>query len=65
MGEIITMTKHQKSEDGLLKRVLNKLNYILSEDMSEYDKDADYDTRVKLPEWQVAGLKKRKQNKKK
>ena len=65
MGEIITMTKHQKSEDGLLKRVLNKLNYILSEDMSEYDKDADYDTRVKLPEWQLAALKKRKQTKKK
>ena len=65
MGEIISMAKGQKSNDGLFKRALDKLNYILSEDMSEYDKDADYDTRVKLPEWQLAALKKRKQNKKK
>ena len=65
MGEILTMTKHQKSKDGPLKRALDKLNYILSEDMSEYDEDADYDTRVKLPEWQLAALKNRKQNKKK
>ena len=65
MGEIISMAKGQKSNDGLFKRALDKLNYISSEDMSEYDKDADYDTRVKLPEWQLAALKKRKQNKKK
>lgn len=58
------MTKDQKSKDGSLKQALDKLNYILSEDMSEYDEDADYDTRVKLPEWQLAALKKRKQNKK-
>ena len=65
MGEIISMAKDQKSKDGPFKQALDKLNYILSEDMSEYDKDADYDTRVKLPEWQLAALKKRKQNKKK
>ena len=59
------MAKDHKSVDGPFKRALDKLNYILSEDMSEYDKDADYDTRVKLPEWQLAALKKRKQNKKK
>ena len=59
------MVKDQKSKDGLFKRALNKLNYIFSEDMSEYDKDADYDTRVKLPEWQLAALKKRKRNQKK
>tara|TARA_B100001093_G_scaffold80798_1_gene72182 strand:- start:463 stop:642 length:180 start_codon:yes stop_codon:yes gene_type:complete len=59
------MTKDQKSKDGPFKRALYKLNYILSEDMSEYDKDADYDTRVKLPEWQLAALKKRKRNQKK
>ena len=59
------MAKDRKSEDGLLKRVLDKITYILSEDMSEYDKDADYDTRVKLPEWQLAALKKRQQRKKK
>ena len=59
------MTKDQKSKDGSLKQALDKLNYILTEDMSEYDEDADYDTRVKLPEWQLAALKNRKQNKKK
>jgi hypothetical protein len=59
------MAKDRKSEDGPLKRVLDKINYILSEDMSEYDKEADYDTRVKLPEWQLAALKTRKQNQKK
>ena len=58
------MTKDQKSKDGPFKRALDKLNYILSEDMTEFDQDADYDTRVKLPEWQLAALKKRKQNKK-
>ena len=57
--------KNHKSSDGSFKRALDKLNYILSEDMSEYDKDADYDTRVKLPEWQLAALKKRKRNQKK
>ena len=57
--------RNHKSSDGSFKRALDKLNYILSEDMSEYDEDADYDTRVKLPEWQLAALKKRKQNKKK
>ena len=64
-GQIISMAKDQKSKDGLFKRALNKLNHIFSEDMSEYDKDADYDTRVKLPEWQLAALKKRQQRKKK
>ena len=41
------------------KSVAQKVNYILTEDMSEYDATADYDTRVKLPEWQLAALKKR------
>ncbi len=41
------------------KSVAKKVNYILTEDMSEYDATADYDTRVKLPEWQLAALKKR------
>ena len=59
------MMKNHKSSDGSFKQALDKLNYILSEDMSEYDEDADYDTRVKLPEWQLAALKNRKQNKKK
>ena len=59
------MAKDKKPKDGPFKRALHKLNYIISEDMSEYDKDADYDTRVKLPEWQLAALKKRQQRKKK
>jgi hypothetical protein len=53
------------SLEGRFKRTLKKLNRILTEDMSDYDEAADYDTRVKLPEWQLAALKKRKQSKKK
>ena len=47
---------------GWFKSALSKLNRVMSEDMSEYDEDADYDTRVKLPEWQLAALKKRKRD---
>lgn len=43
---------------------MSKLNRVVSEDMSEYCEDADYDTRVKLPEWQLAALKKRKRDQK-
>ena len=39
---------------GWFRSALGKLNRVVSEDMSEYDEDADYDTRVKLPEWQLA-----------
>ena len=49
---------------GWFRSALSKLNRVMSEDMSEYDKDADYDTRVKLPEWQLAALKKRKRDQK-
>ena len=59
------MAKDHKSVDSPFKRALDKLNHILTEDMSDYYEDADYDTRVKLPEWQLAALKKRKQNQKK
>jgi hypothetical protein len=59
------MAKDHKSVDSPFKRALGKLNHILTEDMSDNDEDADYDTRVKLPEWQLAALKKRKQNQKK
>ena len=47
-----------------LKSVFQKLNTFVSEDMSDYDPDARYDTRVKLPEWQLKKLKQRKQAKK-
>lgn len=44
-----------------LKKILVKINKVASEDMSQFDPDADYDTRVKLPEWQLKKLKRRKQ----
>ena len=46
-----------------LKKILFKINKLVSEDMSQFDPDADYDTRVKLPEWQLKKLKQRKQAK--
>ena len=49
---------------GWFRSALSKLNRVVSEDMSEYFEDADYDTRVKLPEWQLAALKKRKRDQK-
>ena len=49
---------------GWFRSALSKLNRVVSEDMSEYDEDADYDTRVKLPEWQLTALKKRKRDQK-
>ena len=49
---------------GWFRSALSKLNRVVSEDMSEYSEDADYDTRVKLPEWQLAALKKRKRDQK-
>ena len=45
----------------LLKKILVKIDKVASEDMSQYDPNADYDTRVKLPEWQLKKLKQKKQ----
>ena len=50
----------EKTPKGWFRSTLIKLNNVMTEDMSDYDEDADYDTRVKLPEWQLAALKKRK-----
>ena len=44
-----------------IKKILAKINRLAAEDMSQYDPDADYDTRVELPEWQLKKLKRRKQ----
>ena len=44
-----------------LKKILVRINKLASEDMSQYDPNSDYDTRVKLPEWQLEKLKRRKQ----
>lgn len=46
-----------------LKTLFAKVNRLVSEDMTDFDPGADYDTRVKLPEWQLARLKKRKNSK--
>jgi len=50
----------KKTGTGWFKTALSKLNSFVAEDLSDYDPDQDYDTRVKLPEWQLAALKKRK-----
>ena len=42
-----------------LKKLFVKVNKAATEDMSEYDPKAEYDTRVKLPEWQLKKLKNR------
>ena len=54
----------EKTSKGWFRSTLIKLNKVMTEDMSDYDEDADYDTRVKLPEWQLAALKKRKRDQK-
>ena len=54
----------KKTSTGWFKTALSKLNTFVAEDMSDYDPDQDYDTRVKLPEWQLAALKKRKRDQK-
>ena len=54
----------KKIPKGWFRSTLIKLNKVMTEDMSDYDEDADYDTRVKLPEWQLAALKKRKRDQK-
>jgi len=43
-----------------LKKLFVKVNKVATEDMSEFDPKADYDTRVKLPEWQLKKLKNRR-----
>ena len=48
----------------LLKNFFVSVNKVASEDMSEYEPNADYDTRVKLPEWQLKKLKNRRIHKK-
>ena len=52
----------KKTGTGWFKTALSKLNTFVAEDLSDYDPDQDYDTRVKLPEWQLAALKKRKKD---
>ena len=54
----------EKTSKGWFRSTFIKLNKVMTEDMSNYDEDADYDTRVKLPEWQLAALKKRKRDQK-
>jgi hypothetical protein len=51
--------KMPKQSEGWLTSTLKRVNRAVSEDMSDFDPDAEYDTRVKLPEWQLARLKAR------
>lgn len=54
----------KKTSAGWFKSALGKLNNFVAEDLSDLEPDQDYDTRVKLPEWQLAALKKRKKEQK-
>ena len=54
----------KKISTGWFKTAVSKLNTFVAEDLSDYDPEQDYDTRVKLPEWQLAALKKRKRDQK-
>ena len=54
----------KKISTGWFKTALSKLNTFVAEDLSDYDPEQDYDTRVKLPEWQLSALKKRKRDQK-
>tara|TARA_B110000977_G_scaffold70426_1_gene95631 strand:+ start:1590 stop:1766 length:177 start_codon:yes stop_codon:yes gene_type:complete len=54
----------KKTSTGWFKSALGKLNNFVAEDLSDLEPDQDYDTRVKLPEWQLAALKKRKKEQK-
>lgn len=53
--------KFEMKLKNALSSIGSWLNKLVTEDMSEYDPNADYDTRVKLPEWQLKKLKKRRQ----
>ena len=54
----------KKISTGWFKTALSKLNTFVAEDLSDYDPEQDYDTRVKLPEWQLSALKKRNRDQK-
>ena len=53
--------RHEMKLKNSFSSIGSWLNKLVTEDMSEYDPNADYDTRVKLPEWQLKKLKKRRQ----
>lgn len=56
--------KDKKTGTEWFKTALSKLNTFVAEGLSDYDPDQDYDTRVKLPKWQLSALKKRKREQK-
>ena len=41
------------------KKILEKLKRLPIEYSDDFDPDQDFDTRVKLPDWQTARLRKR------
>ena len=50
-----------EQKEGWWPRLLHRIDRAVTEDLSDFDPDADWDTRVKLPEWQLARLKERAQ----
>ncbi|HBO16117.1 MAG TPA: hypothetical protein DD440_07245 [Porticoccaceae bacterium] len=50
-----------EQKEGWWSRLLHRIDRAVTEDLSDFDPDADWDTRVKLPEWQLARLKERAQ----
>ena len=42
---------------NFFSKFLKRLNKAVTEDMSDFDPQAEYDTRVKLPGWQTARLR--------
>ena len=49
---------------NFFSKFLKRLNKAVSEDMSDFDPQAEYDTRVKLPGWQTARLRDHSKDKK-
>ena len=44
-------------ETNFFNKLIKRIDKVVTEDLSDFDPQAEYDTRVKLPEWQVAKLK--------
>ena len=45
------------TETNFITKLIKRIGKAVTEDLSDFDRQAEYDTRVKLPEWQVARLK--------
>ena len=45
------------TKTNFINKLIKRIDKAVTEDLSDFDPQAEYDTRVKLPEWQVAKLK--------